>query len=100
MLIIHFKPPKPCNRTTLQPTGKAFKKKNCRSYNIHRGFPRGESIFIPRIPLIPLDYPFEFERLQFPFKLQYVITINKFQEQTLNLQELSDFFLMVNFMCF
>jgi len=44
---------------------------------------RGESVFIPRIPLIPTDYPFEFKRLQFPVKVCFAMTINKSQGQSL-----------------
>ena len=36
-----------------------------------------KDVFIPRIPFIPTDYPFEFRRLQFPVKLSYPLTINK-----------------------
>ena len=42
-----------------------------------------KDVFIPRIPFIPTDYPFEFRRLQFPVKLSYALTINKAQGQTL-----------------
>ena len=42
-----------------------------------------KDVFIPRIPFIPMDYPFEFRRLQFPVKLSYAMTINKAQGQTL-----------------
>jgi len=39
--------------------------------------------FIPRIPLIPTDVPFEFKRLQFSVHLAFAITINKSQGQML-----------------
>ena len=42
-----------------------------------------KDVFIPRIPFIPTDYPFEFRRLQFRVKLSYALTINKAQGQTL-----------------
>ncbi|KAL4089135.1 hypothetical protein QTP88_024207 [Uroleucon formosanum] len=32
------------------------------------GSAKGESVFIPRIPMIPSDYPFQFKRMQFPVK--------------------------------
>ena len=41
-----------------------------------------KDVFIPRIPFIPTDYPFEFRRLRFPVKLGYALTINKAQGQT------------------
>jgi ATP-dependent DNA helicase PIF1 len=34
----------------------------------------GETEFIPRIPLIPTDLPFNFKRLQFPMRLAVAIT--------------------------
>src|SRR6201996_9581617 len=42
-------------------------------------------MFIPRIPLIPSEYPFEFKRLQFPLKVCFAMTINKSQGQSLKL---------------
>ena len=50
---------------------------------IMNGPGKGESVAIPRIPLIPLNCPINFKRLQFPVKLAFVITINKAQGQTL-----------------
>lgn len=44
---------------------------------------KGKTVFIPRIPLISTNLPFQFKRLQFPVKLAYSITINKAQGQTL-----------------
>lgn len=44
----------------------------------------GETVYIPRIPLIPNDVPFEFKRLQFPVKPAFAMTINKSQGQWLN----------------
>ena len=43
----------------------------------------GETVFIPRIPLIPSDYRFQFKRLQFPVKVCFVMTVNKAQGKTL-----------------
>jgi ATP-dependent DNA helicase PIF1 len=40
---------------------------------------KGEDILLPRIPMIPTDMPFEFERLQFPVRLAFAMTINKAQ---------------------
>jgi hypothetical protein len=39
----------------------------------------GETVFIPRIPLIPTGLPFIFKRLRFPVILAFAITINKSQ---------------------
>jgi len=45
---------------------------------------KGETILIPRIPLMPSssDLPFSFKRLQFPVKVCLSMTINKSQGQT------------------
>ena len=43
----------------------------------------GETVLIPRIPIIPTDLPFQFKRLQFPIRLAFAITINKAQVQSL-----------------
>lgn len=65
-----------------QTTGNSFEK-NFIEATIFTGCARGESVFIPRIPLIPSEYPFEFKRLQFPLKVCFAMTINKSQGQTL-----------------
>ena len=43
----------------------------------------GEDVLIPRIPMIPTDLPFDFKRLQFPVRLTFATTINKSQDQSL-----------------
>lgn len=43
----------------------------------------GETVLIPRIPLLSTDTPFQFERLQFSIRLAYAMTINKAQGQSL-----------------
>ena len=43
----------------------------------------GEAVLIPRIPMIPADPPFQFKRLQFLIRLEFAITINKAQGQSL-----------------
>jgi ATP-dependent DNA helicase PIF1 len=40
-------------------------------------------VFIQRIPLIPMDLPFNFKRLQFPVTVAFTITINKSQGQSI-----------------
>ncbi|GFS97781.1 ATP-dependent DNA helicase [Trichonephila clavipes] len=42
-------------------------------------------VLILQIPMIPTDTPFKFKRLQFPIRLAFVITINKAQDQSLEL---------------
>ncbi|UYV76741.1 hypothetical protein LAZ67_14001930 [Cordylochernes scorpioides] len=44
---------------------------------------QGEHVLLPRIPMIPMDTPFEFKRLQFPVRLAFAMTINKAQGQSL-----------------
>ncbi|GBN84633.1 hypothetical protein AVEN_65864-1 [Araneus ventricosus] len=41
------------------------------------GHSAGKDVFIPRIPHIPSDVPFEFKRLQFPARLSFAMSINK-----------------------
>lgn len=43
----------------------------------------GEIVFIPRIPIIPTDLPFQFKRLPLSVKISFAITINKVQGQTI-----------------
>ncbi|XP_025411756.1 uncharacterized protein LOC112684433 [Sipha flava] len=80
MLLRNLKPPKLCNGTRLKV--KAVHR-NTVEATILTGCAKGETVFIPRIPLIPNDHPFEFKRLQFPLKVCFAMTINKSQGQTL-----------------
>lgn len=57
MLLRNLKPPKLCNGTRLQV--KALHR-NIVEAIILTGCAKGETVFIPRIPLIPNDTPFEF----------------------------------------
>jgi hypothetical protein len=43
------------------------------------GGAKGEDVFIPRIPLIPSDMPFDFRTLQYLVCLSFAMTINKAQ---------------------
>lgn len=80
MLLRNLKPPKLCNGTRLQI--KALHK-NVIEATVITGCAQGESVFIPRIPLIPSDYPFEFKRIQFPLRVCFAMSINKAQGQSL-----------------
>ncbi|VDK86596.1 unnamed protein product [Onchocerca ochengi] len=44
---------------------------------------KGEDVLIPRIS--PTDMPFQFKTLQFPIRLAFAFTINKFHGQSLEL---------------
>ncbi|KAJ8883879.1 hypothetical protein PR048_015734, partial [Dryococelus australis] len=44
---------------------------------------KGQDVLIPRIPIIPNNFPFQFKRLEFPLKTSFSMTINKPQGQTL-----------------
>jgi ATP-dependent DNA helicase PIF1 len=46
------------------------------------GCAKGEDLFIPRIPMVSTDMPFEFKRLQFPVQLAFAMSINKAQGQS------------------
>lgn len=80
MLLRNLKPPKLCNGTKLQV--KALHK-NLIEANILTECAQGEKVFVPRIPLIPIDLPFDFNRLQFHLKVCFAMTISKYQGQTL-----------------
>ncbi|CAF3843595.1 unnamed protein product [Rotaria sp. Silwood1] len=49
---------------------------------IMTGCAKGEDVFIPKIPLLPSDIPFEFTRLQFPVRLAFAMSINNAQGQS------------------
>uniref|UniRef100_A0A2S2NQ10 ATP-dependent helicase RRM3 n=1 Tax=Schizaphis graminum TaxID=13262 RepID=A0A2S2NQ10_SCHGA len=80
MLLRNLIPPKLCNGTRLRV--KTFHKHVIEA-TIFTGCGRGETVFLPRIPLIPSDYHFQFKRLQFPIKVCFAMTINKAQGQSL-----------------
>lgn len=82
MLLRNLIPPKLYNGTRLQVKSLH---KNVIEATIFTGCGAGETVFIPRIPLIPSDYHFMFKRLQFPVKLCFAMTINKYQGESLKL---------------
>ena len=56
---------------------------------IMTGCAKGEDVFIPRIPVISSDMPFDFKRLQFPIRLAFAMSINKAQGQSLKVAGIS-----------
>ena len=44
---------------------------------------KGKDVLIPRIPLMPTNFPFEFKRVQFPVSFAFAMSINKSQGQSL-----------------
>lgn len=81
MLQRNLNPPKMCNGTRLRI--RALHRYVIEA-DIMTGSGTGESVFIPRIPLIPSNYPFQFKRLQFPVTVCFAMTVNKSQGQTLS----------------
>ncbi|XP_060871344.1 uncharacterized protein LOC132945589 [Metopolophium dirhodum] len=82
MLLRNLNPPKLCNGTRLQVKSLH---KNVIEAIVITGCARGDIVLIPRITLIPTDYPFEFKRIQFPIKVCLAMTINKSQGQSLSM---------------
>ncbi|XP_069965797.1 uncharacterized protein [Bactrocera oleae] len=80
MLLRNLNPPKLCNGTRLRVISL---QKNIIEAVVMTGYGKGETVFIPRIPIIPSNYPFQFKRLQFPINVSFAMTINKSQAQTL-----------------
>jgi ATP-dependent DNA helicase PIF1 len=70
----NLSPPKLCNETHLRIN---CLQKNLRGAEIMTGSAKGKSVFIPRIPMIPTDYPFQLKRMQFSVKLCFAMAINK-----------------------
>ena len=86
MVLRNLDPQKICNGTRLTIKNMS---NNLLQATILTGKYSGEDVFIPRIPLIPSDYPFQFRRVQFPVKVCFAMTINKAQGQTLQTVGLS-----------
>ncbi|XP_067944956.1 ATP-dependent DNA helicase PIF1-like [Watersipora subatra] len=80
MLLRNLDLPKLCNGTRLI-IGNLSPNLTCAT--VLTGAAMGEKVFIPRIPLIPTNVPFQFKRIQFPVRLSFASTINKSQGQTL-----------------
>jgi len=81
IMLRNLDPPKLCNGMRL--VVKALNKYVIEA-TILTGLFKGENVFVPRIPLIPTDFPFRFRRLQFPIRLAFAMTINTSQGQSLS----------------
>ncbi|XP_076290998.1 uncharacterized protein LOC143214169 [Lasioglossum baleicum] len=82
MLMRNLNPPKLCNGTRL--LIKALHRHVIHAM-ILTGSGKGEMVFIPRIPIIPTNFPFQFKRIQFPISVCFAMTINKAQGQMLQI---------------
>lgn len=80
MLLRNLNPPKLCNGTRMQVK---TLHKHVTEATMCTGVGQGKTIFIPKIPLIPSDYHFQFKWLQFPVKVCYTMTITKAQGQSM-----------------
>ena len=80
MLLRNLDPPRLCNGTRLIVRGLTD---HLIDAEILSGKYSGQRVLIPRIPMIPENYPFQFKRIQFPVKLCFAMSINKAQGQTL-----------------
>ncbi|GBN76208.1 hypothetical protein AVEN_195713-1 [Araneus ventricosus] len=80
MLLRNLHPPSLYNGTRL-----CIKKlmPNIIEATIMTGHAAGEDVFIPIIPIIPSDFPFQFKRIQFPVHLSFTMSINKAQGHSL-----------------
>ena len=81
MILRNINPPKLCNGTRCTVVALYPNVIEARMMGKHDA---SETIFIPRIPIIPTDIPFSFKRTQFPVRLSFAMTINKAQGQTFN----------------
>ncbi|GBN85660.1 hypothetical protein AVEN_171879-1 [Araneus ventricosus] len=79
MLLRNPDPPKLCNGSRL--IVKALHAQIIEATTLTGPF-EGEHVLIPRIPLLPTDLPFSFQRLQFSLRLAFAIIINKAQGQS------------------
>ena len=81
ILIRNLDAPRLCNGTRL--SVKRFSQCVIEA-TVMTGCGKGETVFIPRIPIISADMV-EFKRLQFPVKPSFAMTVNKSQGQSLKL---------------
>lgn len=80
ILLRNIDPPRLCNGTRL--TVKKLMN-NLIEATITTGQYKGTDVLLPRISMTTSEMPFDFKRLQFPIRLAFAMTINKFQGQSL-----------------
>ncbi|XP_037931188.1 ATP-dependent DNA helicase PIF1-like [Teleopsis dalmanni] len=81
IMLRNLNQPKLCNGTRLVITKLMA---NVIHAMILKGKFKSDEVLIPRIPMISIDMPFEFKRIQFPIRLAFAMTINKSQGQSLS----------------
>ncbi|XP_037931573.1 ATP-dependent DNA helicase PIF1-like [Teleopsis dalmanni] len=79
IMLRNLNQPKLCNGTRLVITKLMA---NVIHAMILKGKFKSDEVLIPRIPMISIDMPFEFKRIQFPIRLAFAMTINKSQGQS------------------
>ena len=80
-------PPQLCTGTGLS-VKRLTKRDNVIEATILNGKFKEDDILLPRIPTIPTDMPFQLERLQFPMRIAFVMTISKAPGQSLQVRGL------------
>ncbi|GFX94399.1 ATP-dependent DNA helicase [Trichonephila clavipes] len=80
MLMQNLNAPPLCNGIRLRVTKLG---QNTLGATILTGVGKGKSVNISRIPILPINLPFQFKRVQFPVKPSFAVTINETQGQTL-----------------
>ena len=79
-MLRNLDPPNLCNGTTLI-VQQLFQ--HLIIATILTGQGKGKTVYIPRIPMIPTELPFQFKRTQFPVKVSFAMTITKAQGKSL-----------------
>ncbi|XP_013771788.1 uncharacterized protein LOC106456957 [Limulus polyphemus] len=80
ILLWNMDSPTPCNGISLAVKKLLTHIIEATIMNVHGA---GQDVFIPCIPIIPTDLPFQFKHIQFPVQLGFAMTINKAQGQSL-----------------
>ncbi|XP_037943171.1 ATP-dependent DNA helicase PIF1-like [Teleopsis dalmanni] len=86
IMLRNLNQPKLCNGTRLVITKLMA---NVIHAMILKGKFKSDEVLIPKIPMISIDMPFEFKRIQFPIRLAFAMTINKSQGQSFSVCDLN-----------